>query len=125
VVAGATVPPFGVIGADGCVGAGAAGFVLFTAGTVAGAPVVAAPVVGAVLAVGTSGLAVEAAGSGVDSTTGVLLVAVSAEMVLGAFSWQETKLCTARAAKIKLLNAFFIIIRLKLFFNMKNENELL
>jgi hypothetical protein len=37
------------------------------------------------------------------------------EAVLGAFSWQETKDCTARAAKIKLLNAFFIIIRFKIF----------
>jgi hypothetical protein len=59
-----------------------------------------------------------------DSTTGALLEVVSEETVLGAFSWQETKDCTARAAKIKLLNAFFIIIRFKFFFDMKNEIEM-
>jgi hypothetical protein len=61
---------------------------------------------------------------GVDSTTGALLETVSDETVLGAFSWQETKDCTASAAKIKLLNAFFIIIRFKFFFDMKNEIEM-
>jgi hypothetical protein len=95
----------------GCDGIGA-GAVLLTTGTVVGVEAVE-PVVPAVAgaAPGISMGAGDVATGGVDSTTGALLEVVSDETVLGAFSWQETKDCTARAAKIKFLNAFFIIIR--------------
>jgi hypothetical protein len=95
-----------------------------TTGTVVEAvePVVEADAAGVALGISP---AVGAGAAGVlDSTTGVLLEVVSDETVLGALSWQETKDCTARAAKIKLLNAFFIIIRFKFFFDMKNEIEM-
>jgi hypothetical protein len=97
-----------VAGAVGCDGIGA-GAVLLTTGTVVGVEAVE-PVVPAV-AGAAPGISMGGATGGVDSTTGALLEVVSDETVLGAFSWQETKDCTARAAKIKFLNAFFIIIR--------------